>query len=51
MSWKVNLEMAWTGSELGLVWEDSRDSSTACDPERDDDCIQEVYFNRVGFCE
>jgi hypothetical protein len=43
----------WTGSEFGVAWPDARDDPD-CMPDiwdAPDDCIFEIYFNRIGLCE
>ena len=44
--------MAWTGSELGMVWSDGRVAGCE-DPNLSGmlECNMEIYFNRVGLCE
>jgi len=39
-SYKLEVGIAWSGSEWGVAWEDGRSSGNL-----------EVYFNRIGLCE
>jgi hypothetical protein len=44
-------DMAWTGSEFGVVWVDSRDGDPGCRETPDTYCMREIYFNRIGLCD
>jgi hypothetical protein len=44
-------DMAWTGSEFGVVWTDSRDGDPSCRETPDTYCQREIYFNRIGLCD
>jgi hypothetical protein len=44
-------DLAWSGSEFGVVWTDSRDGDPTCRETPTSHCRRETYFNRIGLCD